>query len=263
MTEEEKLRLENLGFRYTRNGAHSARTIMIDELELLFQAVDDVSAPHQAYIDAIVSDNCLGKQSGKTRVLTARHLSDLYGLDPNLAVFKMLRFFIARDENVKGKAMSAALCAFARDPLFRMTVPYINLCSRGARIEREVLEAFLEEKEPGRYSPASLMSISQNINSSWTKTGHLSGRGIKIRTQAEPTVANAAYAVILATLMGHRGKALFDSDPIRMLDVSAGRAMELAQQASEKGWIIYKRIGDIIEVGIPSQFAIASNGGDL
>lgn len=30
MTEEEKLRLENLGFRYIRNGAHSARTIMID-----------------------------------------------------------------------------------------------------------------------------------------------------------------------------------------------------------------------------------------
>ena len=61
--------------------------------------------------------------------------------------------------------------------------------------------------------------------------------------------------------MGHRGKALFDSDPIRMLDVSAGRAMELAQQASEKGWLIYKRIGDIIEVGIPIQFSIPLNGG--
>jgi len=39
--------------------------------------------------------------------------------------------------------------------------------------------------------------------------------------------------------------------------------MELAQQASEKGWLVYKRIGDIIEVGIPNQFSIPLNGGSL
>lgn len=259
MTEEEKLRLETFGFRYTRNGAHSARTIMIDELDLLFSVIDDVSASHQAYIDAIVLDNCLGKRSEKSRILTARHLTDLYGLNPDLGVFRLLRFFMERDE--EGRAMTAALCAYARDPLFRMTVPYIAGCPRGAKIERAVLESFLEESEPGRYSPASLKSIAQNINGSWTRAGHLSGRASKIRTQAEPTVANAAYAVILATVMGHRGATLFDSDPIKMLDVSAGRAMELAQLASEKGWIIYKRIGDIIEVGIPSQFHISMSGG--
>jgi len=48
-----------------------------------------------------------------------------------------------------------------------------------------------------------------------------------------------------------------------MLDVSVGRAMDLAQQASEKGWLVYKRIGDIVEVGIPSQFSISLNGGSL
>ena len=231
MTEEEKLKLEGYGFRYTRNGAHSARTIMIDELELLFAVIEDVSAPHQTYIDAIVLDNCLGKGSEKSRILTARHLTDLYGLNPELAVFRLLRFFMERDE--EGRAMTAALCAFARDPLFRMTIPYIRACPRGARIERETLELFLEESEPGRYSPASLKSIAQNINGSWTRIGHLSGRVSKIRTQANPTVANAAYAVILAVLMGHRGVTLFDADPVKMLDVSAGRAMELAQQASE------------------------------
>ena len=259
MTEEEKLRLETFGFRYTRNGAHSARTIMIDELDLLFATIDDASASHHAYIDAIVLDNCLGKRSEKSRILTAKHLTDLYGLNPDMVVFRLLRFFMKRDE--KGRAMTAALCAYARDPLFRMTVPYITACPRGARIERAILESFLEENEPGRYSPASLKSIAQNINSSWTKAGHFAGKAVKIRTQAEPTVANAAYAVILATLMGHRGVTLFDSDPIKMLDVPAGRAMELTQLASEKGWVIYKRIEDIIEVGIPSQFHISMNGG--
>ncbi|NLW77028.1 MAG: hypothetical protein GXY18_11485 [Methanomicrobiales archaeon] len=168
---------------------------------------------------------------------------------------------MVRDE--KGGALSAALCAFARDPLFRMTVPYICSCTRGARIEREILEAFIDEKEPGRYSPASLKSISQNINSSWTKTGHLSGKGIKIRTQAEPTVANAAYAIIIAIMLGHRGRSLFDSEPVKMLDVPSGRVMELAQQASERGWLTYKSIGDIIEVQIPSHFNIPKVGGSL
>lgn len=261
MTEEEKLKQGEFGFRYTRNGAHSARTIMIDELDLLFAEVEDVHAPHQAYIDAIVTDNCLGKRSEKSRILTAKHLTDLYGLNPDLVVFRLLRFFMERD--VEGRAMTAALCAYARDPLFRMTIPYINACVRGAKIGREVLESFLEGNEPGRYSPASLKSIAQNINGSWTRVGHLSGKAIKIRTQANPTVANTAFAIILATLMGKRGIALFESDPIKMLDVPIDRAMELAQQASEKGWIIFKRIGDIIEIGIPSQFSIRGNGGSV
>lgn len=127
MTEEEKLRLKNLGFRYTRNGTHSARTIMIDELELLFQSVDDVSAANQTYLDAIVSDNCLGKQSAKTRILTAKHLTTMYGLNPDIPIFRLLRFFMARDE--QGMAMSAALCAYARDPssLFTNLFPLLRL----------------------------------------------------------------------------------------------------------------------------------------
>ncbi|ADY14203.1 hypothetical protein [Sphaerochaeta globosa] len=76
MFEVEKLKLENLGFRYTHNGADSTRTIMIDVINFLFQADDDVSAPHQAFIDRIVLDPCLGKKSEKARVLAAKHKKD-------------------------------------------------------------------------------------------------------------------------------------------------------------------------------------------
>jgi len=261
MTEEEKLRLERCGFRLNRSGGHSARTIMVEELELLFAYIDDPEAPKQSYVDAIVTENCLGKSSQSSRLITSQIISTMYGFDPAIPLFKLLRFFWSRD--TEGHALLAALCAYARDPIFRMSVPYILGINKGIQVNREVLEAFIEKQEPGRYSSVTRASVAKNINSSWTQTGHLIGRGIKKRVEANPTVANVAYAAILATLMGHRGKALFDSDPIRMLDVSAGRAMELAQQASEKGWLIYKRIGDIIEVGIPNQFSIPLNGGSL
>ncbi|MEA5032605.1 MAG: hypothetical protein VB025_10715 [Sphaerochaeta sp.] len=48
MTEKDQNRFEKLGFRFGRNGGHSARTIMVEELELLFAAVPDVDAPKQA-----------------------------------------------------------------------------------------------------------------------------------------------------------------------------------------------------------------------
>ena len=259
MNELEQKHLEKLGFRFTRNGVHSARTIMLNELELLFAYVEDVEAPKQTYIDAIVSDNCLGKQSGKTRALTARHLSELYSLDPNIPVFKLLRFFWNRD--LQGHALLSALCAYARDPLFRVTVPYILDYTKGVSLKREILEAFLDDKEPGRYSTASLKSIAQNINSSWTKTGHLTGRNIKVRTEAEPTSANVAYSLILSIILGNRGLFLFDSEPVKMLDCSPGRSMELAQQAAEKGWLVFKKIGEIVEVQIPDHFSIPEIGG--
>jgi hypothetical protein len=232
---------------------------MLDELELLFSHVDNPEATKQDYLDAIIIDNCLGKQSGKTRELTARHLTELYGLDGSLWVFKVFRFFW--DKDPQGHALLAALCAYARDPLFRCTVPYILSCSQGATVGREMLEVFLDNKEPGRFSNATLKSLAQNINSTWTKTGHFSGRNKKIRVEAKPTVASAAYAIIIAIMLGHRGRALFDSEPVRMLDCSAGRTMELAQLASEKGWLVFKRIGEIVEVQIPDPFGFLKDGG--
>lgn len=259
MTEKEKQNLERIGFRFTRNGVHASRTIMLDELELLFAHVEDVEASKQTYIGAIVTDNCLGKQSVKTRSLTANHLRELYGLDPSIPIFRLLRFFWSKD--TQGHAMLAALCSYARDPIFRCTVPYILSCSQGATVGREMLEVFLDNKEPGRFSNATLKSLAQNINSTWTKTGHFSGRNKKIRVEAQPTASAVAYALLLSFLMGNRGRSLFDSEPLRMLDCSPGRAMELAQLASEKGWLVFKRIGEIVEVQIPDTFGFLKDGG--
>ena len=78
-----KLKHERFGFSYERGGVHTARTMMLVELRALLSFVEKTDAPKSEYLDAIQTANCLGKRSGKTRVLTFRHLVDLYSLDPN------------------------------------------------------------------------------------------------------------------------------------------------------------------------------------
>ena len=91
-------RLSRFGFRTGRGGAHGARTMMLDELRALLSFVEDTDVPKEAYVKSIETDNCLGKRSGKTRMITAKHLIELYALDPRIALFRSLLFFWRRDE---------------------------------------------------------------------------------------------------------------------------------------------------------------------
>ena len=75
--------LSKFGFSFRKGGAHTARTMMLEDLELLFEAVADHAAAKDEYLKAIIEYNCLKKRSVITRQLTARHLTDLYILDPS------------------------------------------------------------------------------------------------------------------------------------------------------------------------------------
>ena len=246
----EKDDLQNLGFSGETGGAHASRTIMVDELQRLFDFISDPGATRQQYSAAIIEHNVLGKRSAKTRTLTFRHLVDLYGLDPNLPVFRGLRFFWDREPD--GRPILALLCAYARDALLRTSAPFIAATSEGNRITREELEAHLESVFPSRFSEATLKSTAQNLNSSWTKSGHLSGRTKKYRRRADPTPGSAAYAVFLGHLTGLRGLSLFNSAYAKLLDCSSEQVLELTQQAGQKGWLSINHIGDVVEVSFPS-----------
>ncbi len=242
-------RLSRFGFRNGRGGAHSARTMMLDELRALLSFADDSYAPREAYVNGIDIDNCLGKRSAKTRKITARHLIELYALDPNITLFRSLLFFWNRDE--AGKPLLALICAYARDPLLRMSAPYVLVLEPGERVSREALEQFLDWEQPGRFSKATLKSTAQNINSTWTQSGHLIGKVKKLRTRANATAGSTAYALFLGYLEGIRGEGLFSSEYAKLLDCSADRAIELAEEASRRGWIVMKRVGKVIEVVFP------------
>ncbi len=246
------IRSENMayfGFKTKSGSTHLARTIMIEDLEVLLETVNDPGAEKATYLHAVQEENCLGKRSGKTRTLTAKHLAALYGLDPAITIFRTFLFFWRRD--LAAHPLLALLCAYPRDHLLQISAPFILNLSEGTPALREQLETYIENVAPDRFSDATLTSLAQNINASWTKSGHLKGRRKKIRTRANPTPGAVAYALLLGYLRGHRGPSLFQSEYARLLDCTAEQAMELAEQASQKGWIVFKRIGDVMEVQFP------------
>lgn len=242
--------LTPFGFRFGRGGVHTSRTMMLEELKNLLSYVDDPEAGKSTYAKAIDEENCLGKRSGKTRILTYGHLADLYTLDSNSLLFRALLYFWKRD--IQGQPLLALLCTYVRDPIFRSTAPFILKFSDGTIISREAMEEFIDAQEPGRFSHATLKSTAQNINSTWTKSGHLSGRAKKVRTRTSPTAGSVSYALLIGYLSGVRGQALFQTEYIKLLDCTFDKAVELAEEASRKGWIVFKRIGDVIEVLFPN-----------
>jgi hypothetical protein len=250
MTENTTDKLTRFGFSFERGGAHTARTIMLKEIEALLSYVSRPEAVKVDYLLAIDTDNCLGKRSGKTRVLTYRHMVDLYALDPSATIFRVLLFFWQRD--MAGHALIALLCAYCRDSILRGTAPFILQFSEGATIAREALEEFLDGKDPGRFSKATLKSVAQNINSTWTQAGHLTGKVKKIRSRAKATTGAVCYALLLGYLTEVRGAALFSTEYMKLLECSFEQALELAEEASRRGWIVFKRVGDVMEVLFPA-----------
>jgi hypothetical protein len=249
MTELQREGLVRLGFSFEKGGAHIARTMMFEELAALLASVSQEVATSEAYTSAIEVDNCLGKPSGRARQLTKRHLVSLYALDPNLLLFRALRFFWQRDE--MGRPLLALLCAYARDAMLRESAPFILDIPQGKTITREETLVFFEKTFPGRFSPATLKSVAQNINGTWTRSGHLKGKVNKIRARPQVTAGAAAYALLLAYLRGGRGMNLFASEYVKLLDCGRERAIELAEEASRRGWLVFKSIGDVVEVQFP------------
>ena len=249
-TEPSNNGLERFGFRHEHGSVHMARTMMLNELSSLLDYVSVPSSASSVYVHAVEEDNCLGKRSVRTRSLSMKHLRALYALDPQKPVFRSLRYFWHRDP--AGRPMLACLCAYVRDPLLRTSAPFVMKLMDGQVFSREALEEYLEKQFPGRFSKSTLRSTARNLASTWTQSGHLAGRAKKIRSRATATAGSVAYALFLGFLAGARGTMLFETEYIKLLDCSFETAVELAESASRKGWIVFKRIGNVFEVLFPT-----------
>lgn len=242
--------ITEFGFKLNGGSIHTRRTMMYDELYKLLSFIDKPDAKKEDYIKAIYENNCLGKRSGSNRSYSAKYLEELYALDPSLLVFRVLRFFWERDEI--GRPLLALLCALTRDPLLRISISYIYSLGENQQIAKNELEKHISDHLPDRYSDNTLSSIGRNVLSTWTKSGHLKGRAKKIRTKAAATPGSVAYALLLSYLTGARGEYLFNTQYTRVLDCSYSELLDLAEEASRRGWIVLKRIGEVIEVQFPS-----------
>jgi hypothetical protein len=229
-------------------GAHISRTMMLGELERLFDSVGP-DAPPNEYREAVVEHNCLGKRSVVNRQITLKNLRDLYSLDPSVMIFRALRFFWARD--AAGRPLLALLAAYARDPVLRLTAGPVLGLKVGEAASREVMDRAVQTGAPGRFGPATVKSIAQNARSTWTQAGLLSGKTAKRRSRPEASAASLSFALLLGYLAGERGRLLFSTEFAKLLDLTFEKEMELASEASGRGWLDLKVAGDVVEVLFP------------
>ena len=234
------------GFRSGDKGTHTSRTIMLDELSTLLESLP-AEAGRADYLAAIIEDNALGKQTAATRKLTAQRLSELYVLDPNVALFRVLRRFWQDD--AAGRPVLALLCSLARDPLLRATAEPILAMTSGEELSRQKITDAIRAAAGDRLNDATLDKVVRNVSSSWAQSGHLQGRVRKFRQLVRPTPLATAYALMLGYLEGLRGGRLFETNWTRVLDASPAELRNVATEAKRLSGLDLKAAGDVIEVG--------------
>ncbi len=239
--------LAHAGFRFGDRGTHTSRTIMLAELRELLDALPQ-EADRKAYAAAIVDDNILGKQTLATRRLTNQRLGELYGLDPALPLFRVLRSLWSFDP--ESRPLLAMLVALARDPLLRSTANGVLLLSEGAELVRTSYKETIREAVGDRLNDAVLDKVARNTASSWTQSGHLQGRVRKIRRRVRPGVGALAMALWLGSLEGRAGAGLLSSFWTSVLDLSGEALIPLVLNARRLGLLNARIGGAVVEIDV-------------
>lgn len=212
---------ERFGFKLTDGGAHASRTMMLGDVTRLI-ATRDAKANIEDYSRAVVEENVLGKATKTTRLETLRRLRELYALSTRYPIFTIYRELMIFDP--ASAPLLSLLIAWARDPLFQATTPAIVGAAFGSRVTADELQQVLSAAFPHQYSANNLGKIARNAASSWTQSGHLTGRTNKIRTRVDPRPAAVTFALILGNACGVAGVKLFTSVWCRLLDVNPSEA---------------------------------------
>lgn len=237
--------MERAGFRFGARGTHGSRTIMLRELAELFAGVPP-HATRDDYRTAIVDQNVLGKATYATRSSSRQRLTEMYGLDPRLAIFRVLRHLWRIDRG--GRPLLAMLTALARDPLLRSTASPVLALATGDELTRSRFASVIRAAVGTRMNDAVLDKVARNAASSWAQAGHLEGRVRKIRRRIAPTPAAAAMALWLGQLEGRAGLSLLDSDWAAVLDAPGRALLPTALDAKRLGLIHARVAGNVVEM---------------
>jgi hypothetical protein len=227
-------------------GTHTSRTIMLAELRLLLAACPLEATPEDLAV-AVTEENVLAKRSENTRMRSLRYLRELYVLDRRSVLFRGMRDLW--DADVPAQPLLALLCSLARDPLLRATGETVLDAPEGAAVNAPMLAAAVATRFPDAYGDAIRNKIGRNAASSWTQSGHLTGRTSKRRARADCRPASVAYSLMLGHLADARGLGLVRTIWSRALDAPDHIVFEQAVAAAQRGWIEFRRAGDVIDVG--------------
>jgi len=238
-----------LGFSDAIAGAHAARSMMFHEMGSLVHALPREVSPG-AFAKAVIEENVLAKPTQGSRRKTLRHFTQLYGLDPSKALFRV--FWALCHTDFESLAQLCLVCAYARDPLLRLSFDFIRTMKLGELMNRPAMEQHLENVFPGRFSPAMKKSMAQNVITSWSYGGHLAGRKKKTRQLPEPRPISAAYAMFVGYLAGLRGVWLLDSDFAALVSSNRSQLQAALVLASARGLLSLKQAAGIVEFDFSS-----------
>ena len=240
--------LEIFGLKFTPGGPHISRTMMLAELGAVLTSVPQGSGVAD-YRTAILVQNVLGKATDSTRIESLRRLRELYALDEAKPIFGLLIKLYAIDP--ASLPLLAVQVAFGRDPTFRSTAPAVIDAAFGARVETASLTQAFAETFPNQYSELSQGQTGRHAASSWTQSGHLLGRTKKTRQKIKPTPAAVTMALLLGSVSGYHGAAVFSNPWCRLLDLDADRAKGLGQDAHRAGLLNLRAVGEVVEISFP------------
>ena len=236
-----------VGFRFGAKGTHTSRTLMFEELCQVFQTTI-AEARRADYSAAIIEENCLSKATGATRRLTNQRLGELFGLDPAIPLFRVLRRLW--DVEREGRPLLALLAGIARDPLLAATCPAILFLPANAELQRDVMKSALFAVVGNRLNDSTLEKVCRNAASSWAQSGHLEGRTFKKRRIVKPSPATVAFAIYLANAAGFRGTEIFSCAWLRVLDCGPSRARDLAVDAKRLSLLDLRMSGDVVDLNL-------------
>ena len=240
------------GFRRGARGTHSSRTIMLEELSLLLDAVPG-DAGRADYTVAVIEENCLGKRTTANRKYSLQRLIELYALDPRVILFRILKDLWSSHES--SRPLLAMLLALARDPLLRMTALTVIRTPHSQELVRHSMQQAIFAAVGDRFGAATVDKVVRNASSSWTQSGHFRGRAHKVRQPVETTSAATAYALLLGFSTGRRGFRLFESPWVAILDTATDELLQSAAVARSRGLLELKQAGSIVDVSFPTFFS--------
>ena len=243
---------ERWGFRAGEKGTHTSRTLMLEELASTLDAVPAHAVPED-YADAAYIDNCLGKRTVATRRQSLQRLRELFALDPQVVLFRVLRNLWG--PHALSRPLLALLLALARDPLLRATASAVLDTPYGHEFARQPMKDAVSAVTSERLNEETLDKVVRNAGSSWTQSGHLKGRSRKTRQRVAATPAAATYALLLGFATGVRGGRLFRTPWCAVLDAGESELIELAMAAKRLGLVDVKQSGALMDVAFPGWFS--------
>ena len=219
--------------------------MMLQELAEICRSMPEAAAPSD-YQRAIEQENLLGKPTFGSRQKTYRHLVELYSLNPELPLFRVLRRLAAEDPT--SLPLLGMVCCFCRDPQLRHSFTLIHSMKAGEILPRARMEEHMEAGFPGAYSESMKKSLSQNVNTTWTFTGHLHGRSTKRRDLPKSRPCATAYAMFAGWLSGLRGQILLNSVFAQLVAQTPDQILHHLADASARGWLRLRNAGGVTEI---------------